>query len=320
MEETPPKVDPLSESNKIIFGVGVWQSTKAPGSGKWSVVSKSPLTGNFLDSCSGGNFAPAIKRAGYDALIIEGESTSPVKIIINNEQVKFEEADSIWGEDELETFHHFKSSLDDRPYGIVYIGPSGEMRHPIACIGCDGHSVAGRGGAGAVMGSKKLKAIAILGTKQVPLHNPERVKTRSVELMREFSKRSAEKRTTGTTSAPTTFEKIGHLPLKYWVGETWGKADKIAAPYYNEILHAKPTFCAHCSYGCHRHIKLEEPKEYAVEGSGSEYKTLAMMGGSFLCSDLPAIAKANDISNRMGLDSISTGAWVSFLAEPYKIN
>ena len=139
-----------------------------------------------------GYFAPAIKRAGYDALIIEGESISPVKIIINNEQVKFEEVYSLWG-DAMETFHHFKSSLDDRPYGIVYIGLSGEMGHPIAYIGCDGHSVAGRGGASAVMGSKKLKAIAILGTKQVPLHNPERVRTRSVELMREFSKRSAEK-------------------------------------------------------------------------------------------------------------------------------
>jgi aldehyde:ferredoxin oxidoreductase len=136
--------------------------------------------------------------------------------------------------------------------------------------------------------------------------------------MREFTKRSAEKRKTGTTSAPTSFEKIGNLPLKYWVGETWGKSEQIAAPYYNELLHTKPTFCANCPYGCHRHIKLEEPKEYAVEGAGPEYETLGMMGGSFLCSDLPAITKANDICNRMGIDTISTGAWVSFLAECYE--
>jgi aldehyde:ferredoxin oxidoreductase len=320
LEETPAKVDPLSEENKIIFGVGIWQSAKNPGSGKWSVVTKSPLTGTFLDSCGGGNFGPAIKRAGYDAIIIEGKSASPVKIIINNERIMIEDAHTLWGKDSIETFHQFQSSLNDRRYSIVYIGPSGEIGHPIACIGCDGHSVAGRGGAGAVMGSKKLKAIAVLGTKQVPLYNPEKVKTRALELMREFTKRSAEKRKTGTTSAPTKFESIGNLPLKYWVGETWGKADKIAAPYYNGILHTKPTFCANCPYGCHRHIKLEEPEEYAVEGAGPEYETLGMMGGSFLCSDLPAIAKANDICNRMGIDTISTGAWISFLAECYEKN
>jgi aldehyde:ferredoxin oxidoreductase len=318
LEETPPKVNPLSKENKIIFGVGVWQSGKTPGSGKWSVVTKSPLTGTFLDSCGGGNFGPAIKRAGYDAIIIEGKSDSPLKIIIHNEQIIIEDAQTLWGKDAIETFYQFQSSLDDRRYSIVYIGPSGEIGHPIACIGCDGHSVAGRGGAGAVMGSKKLKAIAILGTKQVPLHNLEKLKTRSVELMREFSKRSVEKRKTGTTAAPTKYESIGNLPLKYWVGETWGKADKISAPYYNEVLHAKPVFCANCPYGCHRHIKLEEPKEYAVEGSGPEYETLALMGGSFLCPDLPAIAKANDICNRMGIDTISTGAWISFLAECYE--
>jgi len=318
LEETPPKIDPLSEENKIIFAVGVWQSAKNPGSGKWSVVTKSPLTKTFLDSSGGGNFAPALKRAGYDAIIIEGKSSSPVKIIINNEQVNIEDAASLWGKDAIETFNHFKSSLNNNRYSIVYIGPSGEIGHPIACIGCDGHSVAGRGGAGAVMGSKNLKAIAVLGTKEVPLYDPEKVKSRALELMREFTKRSAEKRKTGTTSAPATFEKIGNMPLKYWVGETWGKSDQISAPYYNEVLHTKATFCANCPYGCHRHIKVEDPEEYAVEGSGPEYETLGMMGGAFLCSDLLAIAKANDICNRMGIDTISTGAWISFLAECYE--
>ncbi len=318
LEETPPKVDPLSEENKIIFATGIWQSAKNPGSGKWSVVTKSPLTKTFLDSSGGGNFAPALKRAGHDAIIIEGKSPAPVTIIINNELVKIEDATPLWGKDAIETFEKLKASLKDNRYSIVYIGPSGEIEHPIACIGCDGHSVAGRGGAGAVMGSKNLKAIAILGTKDVPLYDPEKVRTRALELMREFSKRAAGKRSTGTSSAPATFEKIGNMPLKYWVGETWGKSDQISAPYYNELLNTKPTFCANCPYGCHRHVKLEAPAEYAVEGSGPEYETLGMMGGNFLCSDLPAITKANDICNRMGIDTISTGAWIGFLAECYE--
>jgi len=318
IEETPPKIDPFSEKNKIIFAVGLWQAAKAPGSGKWSVTTKSPLTRTFMDSSGGGNFASAIKKSGYDAIIIEGKSDSPVILKIEDGEVKIEDASILWGKDTVETFEELKERLNDRRYSIVCIGPSGEIGHPIGCIACDGHSFAGRGGSGSVMGSKKLKAIAILGTKQVPLYDADKVKNKSVELMRIFAERSAEKRKTGTTSAPVPFEAIGNLPIKYWTGESWPEAYKIGAPRYNEVLRVKPIFCANCPYGCHRHIKIEKPEEYAVEGSGPEYETLALMGSSFLCSDLPAIAKANDICNRMGIDTISTGAWVSFLAECYE--
>jgi len=169
-----------------------------------------------------------------------------------------------------------------------------KQNSPIGCITCDGHSVAGRGGAGSVMGSKKLKAIAILGTKQVTLYDANKVKNKSLELMRIFAKRLAEKRETGTTSAPTKFEAIGNLPIKYWTGESWPETQRLIKSVRQGIrsLNIKLRFCANCPYGCHRHIKLEEPEKYAVEGSGPEYETLALMGSSFLCSDLPAIAKA----------------------------
>ena len=318
LEETPPKVDPLSEENKIIFGVGIWQADKGAGSGKWSVQTKSPLTRTFLDSCGGGNFGPALKKSGYDAIIIEGKSDIPVKVIINNGEVKIEDARTLWGKDTTETYQDLQASLNDRRYSIVCIGPSGEIQNPIGCIVCDGHSFAGRGGAGAVMGSKNLKAIAILGDKKVPLYDAETSNKRTRELMKEFAARSKEKRKTGTTGAPNTYNKIGNMPLKYWVGESWDQAEKIAAPYYNEILNTKPVFCANCPYGCHRNVHFDEPAEFAMEGSGPEYETLALMGGAFLCSDLYAIAKANEICDRMGIDTVSTGAWISFLAECYE--
>ncbi len=318
LEETPAKVDPLSEENKIIFSVGVWQADKAPGSGKWTVTTKSPLTGTFLDSSGGGNFGPALKKTGFDAIIVEGKSDKPVHLVIDNTDARIEDAGHLWGKDSAETYETLKASFGKKRYSMVYIGPSGEIGHPIGCVVCDGHSVAGRGGAGSVMGSKNLKAISVLGTQEVPLYDKERSNSMTRELLKEFSKRAEEKRKTGTTGAPNTYNKIGNMPLKYWVGESWDEAEKIAAPYYNEILNTKPTFCANCPYGCHRHIKFTEPAEYAVEGSGPEYETLALMGGAFLCSDLYAISKANDICNRMGIDTISVGAWVSFLAECYE--
>ena len=108
LEETPPKVDPFSEKNKIIFAVGLWQAAKAPGSGKWSVTTKSPLTGTFMDSSGGGNFAMAIKKTGYDAIIIEGKSNSPVILRIEDGKVKIEDASSLWGKDTAETFLELK--------------------------------------------------------------------------------------------------------------------------------------------------------------------------------------------------------------------
>ena len=318
LEEVPPKIDPLSEENKIIFAVGLWQAAKAPGSGKWSVSTKSPLTKTFVDSSAGGNFGMALKKAGYEAIIIEGKSSSPVKLIISDEKVKIESASALWGKDTVETYQQLKKDLSDQRYSIVCIGPSGEVGHPIGCIVCDGHSVAGRGGIGSVMGAKNLKAIAILGTQQVSLFDAERVKARTLELMRIFAERCTEKRKVGTTSGVVNYESISNLPMKYWTQDSWPEAYKIGQPTYNQILQVKPTFCANCPYGCHRHIKLEEPAEYAVEGAGPEYETLALMGGSFLCSDLPAIVQANHLCNRMGIDTVSTGAWISFLAECYE--
>ena len=316
LEEVPPKVDPLSEKNKIVFGVGPWQSLKTPGSAKWSVVTKSPLTKTFLDSAGSGHWASLFKRTGFDALIIEGKSDHPIYIYISHEGVFFKDAKHLWGKDTVETAKIIKKELNNR-VSVLSIGPSGEICNPIACIACDGHSFAGRGGSGAVLGSKKLKAIAVYGEKEVPVYNYEVASKKALELMKKLSKEAKSNGMTkhGTPGYPPVAESIGDLPIKYWNGEKWTGAKKIGGEVYTEKLNATPLYCANCPVGCHRHVIVKEPKEFAMEGAGPEYETLALMGGSFLCSDLYAIAKANDICNRMGIDTMSTGAFVSFLAE-----
>src|SRR4030042_2893459 len=316
LEETPPKVNPLSPENKIIFAVGAWQSVKAPGSAKWSVVTKSPLTKTFLDSAGSGHWAPLFKKAGYDALIIEGKSKKPVYININDDKVEFKDAAHVWGKDTIKTTELIKGELDNRRISVLNIGPAGEIMNPIACITCDGNSFVGRGGAGAVMGSKNLKAISSFGTKEVPVFDPEKAKEIAKEVFKKLSdKIGGHGAEYGTPFFIGLLEEEGDLPMKYWTQDTWPEVEKISTPLYNEVLNVKPLFCANCPIGCHRHIQLKEPKKWALEGNGPEYETLAMMGGCYLCSDLSAICKANDICNRMGIDTISTGAWISFLAE-----
>ena len=315
LEETPPKVDPLSRENKIIFGGGCWQAVKAPGNAKWSVETKSPLTKTFLDSAGSGSWGYLFKQTGYDALIIEGKSSSPVYLYITNSDVEFKNASHLWGKDTRVTTDLIKDELGNKRVSMLNIGPSGEICNPIACISCDAHSFAGRGGAGAVLGSKNLKAIVVFGDKQVPVYDEDTAKKKSSVMMKLLAKSTSKWRKHGTTISPFLKEPIGDIPMKYWTQDTWKEVTQIAAPRYTQVLQAKPFFCVNCPIGCHRRIKVESPKKYAMEGSGPEYETLCSLGTSFLNSNLKSIAKGNDVCNRMGIDTISAGFWISFLAE-----
>jgi aldehyde:ferredoxin oxidoreductase len=314
LEEVPPKVDPLTPENKIIFAVGALQALRVPGSAKWSVITKSPLTKTFLDSAASEHWGLFLKGCGYEALIIEGKSNSPIYIYITEDDVEFKEAFHILGKDTIETTNIIKSELNNR-VSIVNIGPSGEIGNPIACITCDGRSFAGRGGAGAVMGSKNLKAIAVFGKKQVPVYNMEQGRKKCIELMKILARQGKEGTKYGTTRGVEIFEEIGNIPVKYWNKDSWADAKEIGHKKYYELFEVRPYYCPNCPIGCHRYIKLVEDGKITLEGNGPEYETTATMGGSFLCTDLIAIAKANDICNRLGVDTISTGAFISFLAE-----
>ena len=318
LEETPANVDPLSPENKLIFGLGCLQAApNFPGNAKWSVITKSPLTGSVMDSAGTGSWAPMFKRAGFDALIIEGKADSPVWLNINDDGVEFRDASALWGLDTVETSVKIKEILGDKRVNALNIGTSGEKLIPIANISCDGHSFAGRGGAGAVMGSKNLKAISAWGTKMCEVAKPEELKAFSKEMFQILHK--ATETAEGTPSVMVGMEEIGDSPIRYWRGDVWhAGAKKIGTPRYTKYLNVKPLPCMNCPVGCHRHINVDLPNGQHLEGNGPEYETLGLMGSGLCIDDLDAIALANDIANRAGVDTISSGAFIGFIIECYE--
>lgn len=316
LDEGSPKVDPLSPENKLIFALGFMQALDFPGNGKWSVITKGPLTGSFLDSAGTGAWAPQLKKAGYDVLVIEGKAAELTYLYVNHDQVEFRSAAHLKGKDTVETSRIIKEELGSSKINALNIGPAGEILSPIANISCDGHSFAGRGGAGAVMGSKNLKAVAVWGTKQVPVHDLAGATAFAKEL---FGQLHQAAKGGGTPDVMVPLEALGDVPIQYWRGDVWHEGAKmIGTPRYTKFLHVKPLPYQNCPVGCHRHIHLVLPDGSVLDGNGPEYRTLGMLGASLLIDDLEAIAVANDKANRAGIDTVSMGAFIGFLVECYE--
>lgn len=319
--EVSAKTDPYSSENKVIFATGPFQGPMIPGSAKFSIVGISPVTHTFADTAAGANWGPALKDAGYDILIIEGKSDTPVYIQVIDDDVQIKDADSLWGKDAFETVDAIHEASGDKKLSVATIGPAGEKLIAIACVAVDKHSFAGRCGLGAVMGSKNLKAIAVRGTKKVAVHDPDKTK----ELIKKFQKEifdttvENEFRKHGTPGLCETAEGLGDMPIKNWGGDVWPEgAKKLGAPNYTEVLKAKPLPCKYCPIGCHRRIDVAEPAELAQQAIGPEYETLGMMGTNLLIDDPKVVAWGNTIANHLGLDTISAGAMVAVAMECFE--
>jgi aldehyde:ferredoxin oxidoreductase len=321
LDETRAKIDPLGEENKMIFACGPFQGYAIPGGAKWTVAVKSPLTGTWGEAVAGADFGPALKAAGYDLLIIEGKAAGKVYLKIVDDAVDICDAGAIWGLDSYDANDRIREKERNKKLSVATIGPSGEKLVAMACIVVDKHSFAGRSDMGAVMGSKNLKAIAVQGTKRYPVHDLESVRRLATECRTQIHKSGQENGFTesGTPGMCIPVEALGDMPIKNWTGDAWPEgAARIGAPNYNEVLKVKSFPCKYCPLGCHRHVTVEEPPEYAHEGVGPEYETLGMLGSNCLIDDPKAIAKANDICNKLGIDTISTGECIAFAMECYE--
>ena len=318
-DEVPSRTNALAPENKVIFATGPFQGSGIPGSAKWAVVSRSPLTGTFAVSTAGAEWGVRLKRAGYDLLIIEGRSEKPVYIWINNHQIKIKPAEHLWGKDAIETVGLIRKEIGDSEVSVAAIGPAGEKKVGIASIVVDTHSFAGRCGFGAVLGSKGLKAVAVKGSKSVSVARMAHLKELNKVLFKTLSQNTKDTmRAHGTAASVTSCEAIGDLPIKYWNQAVWTEgAAKIGAPNYTERLKARSWPCIYCPVGCHRQIIFEYNGEL-IEGAGAEYESLGMLGSNCLIDDLFAISKANDLCNRLGIDTISAGAYVAFTMECFE--
>jgi len=320
-KEVGPNVDPLSPDNKLVFALGPFNGTNIPGSGRWIVASKSPLTGIWGEACGGGYWGPEFKRTGYDALVIQGKADKPVYLWVCDGEAELKEAAHLWGKDAYETDRIIKNELADPMVRVACIGQAGEKLVKIACIVADsGHGIAARTGLGAIMGSKNLKAVAVRGRKKVKIAAPDRLK----ELVKEFvSKIPKDTKNLfhdhGTPGFLSIHHYRGEVPVKYWTKKDWPeRVEKLGGSTYTNTILVKPVACVPCPLSCHRYIKIEKPDKFKIEGMGPEYETLCMLGTSCLIDDLPAVAKANDMCNRYGIDTISAGGIIGLLMEGYE--
>ena len=317
-DEVSHNTDPLGSENKLIFATGPLTLTTAPTGGRYNVITKSPLNGVIAGSNSGGFFGPELKKAGYDMLIVEGKSEKPVYLWITDEKVEIKDASHLWGKDTHETTDTILSELGNKNIKVACIGPAGENLVKFACIINDKARAAGRTGVGAVMGSKMLKAVAVKGNKRAPIANPEKFKEVLKVTMDKIKTNAVTSQglpTYGTMVLNHIINEHGLYPAYNFQKVTYEDVDKVSGEKLKETYLVRNTACYACPVACGRVSKLPDMEE---ETEGPEYETSWAFSADCGIDDLAAVIKANDQCNKMGLDTIATGATIACAMELYE--
>jgi len=318
LKELKPGIDPLGPDNKLIFSAGVITGVPCAGSGRSGVGSKSPLTGGWGDSQAGGFWGAELKRAGWDAIIIEGKATNPVYLWINDDKVEIRDASHLWGKATLKVERQIQDELGDKRIRVAQIGPAGEKLVRIAGIANDLTHFYGRNGHGAVMGSKKLRAIAVRGHQALPLAHPEKVREVAKWLTDNYKVLSAGMTAHGTSGGIPGLNEDGILPTRnFQEGQFEGYMD-IAGETMTETILVGRDNCYACPIHCKREVKVGPPYNVDPVYGGPEYETCASLGSLCGVNDLKAVAKGNQICQAYGLDTIGTGNAIAFAMECFE--
>jgi aldehyde:ferredoxin oxidoreductase len=318
LKEVPRGADPLGPENKLIFALGPITGHPFPGSGRNSVGAKSPLSGGYGESEAGGFWGAELKRSGYDAIIVEGKSDQPVYLWIKEGRPEIREARNLWGLDVAETEKVIREELQDDRIRTATIGPAGEKLVRYASICNDISHVAGRTGMGAVMGSKKLKAVAVRGNAPPEMGNREKV----LDLSRWMGKNFKTKTNFwqyGTGQTMDYYEASGNLPIRNFAGGRFPEVEGITSQsMYKKGYVEKMESCFGCPVRCKKSVKLDQPWKVDPIYGGPEYETLGAFGSNCGVGQVEAIMKANELCCRYGLDTISTGVTISFAMECFE--
>lgn len=309
LKETKGNYNPLGESAPLLFVFSPLVGSPLTTSAKFSVLSKSPLTNRINDSLSSSHFAIAGKKTGYDAICIVGKSETPTYVTVTSEEVKFHDAAEVWGTSSADAASTLRGELG-KQFRVAAIGPAGENLVRYATISNDGRH-AGRGGLGAVMGSKKLKAIAVHGTKQTKFAKPEELIRYSKSLSKlSFGSATEKYRELGTVSNLLTFNRLGTLPTRNFQQTTFEGAEQIA-PDALSTTRTRDS-CAACTIGCEHIFQLGDKKQTPVR---MEYENLYALGPLCGISDPETVLAASAYCDEIGIDTISAGASVAFAME-----
>lgn len=312
-------VDALTPQNKLAFMVGPLTGTNTPGSTRYVVGAKSPL-GHWGEAHAAGPWAPELKASGFDGIIVDGSSPQPVYLWVHDGEAEVRDAAHLWGMDTYETETAIKAELGDEKIRVVSIGPAGERLSYLASIIGDEGRAAARTGLGAVMGSKNLKAIAVRGKMQAELADAKRVKEEVKALFTKVSENAtaAFLKATGTPGTFSICAFFGDIPIKNWRLGDWEEGlPKLNVEAYNQIL-VDNWSCPGCPVSCGRKIEIPSGAYAVARATGPEYETLASLGAMCLVDDINAVAKANDLCNRFGMDTISVGTSIAFAMECFE--
>ena len=320
LKETAPHIDPLSPDNLLILANGAITGAPGPAIPRFTAVAKSPLTGGLAASEAGGFWGPELKFTGYDALIVEGKSEKPVYLWITDTSVEIKPADSIWGKGAKPAQEAIREEVGEKRARVLSIGQAGENLVRYANLGNDLGHFNGRNGLGAVMGSKNLKAVAVKGSKKVPLVEPDTVKKIAKEFAQTFKDNPIGNSLFeyGTTIGVNAMMAGGALPTNNWDRGILEGGENLFCNKYNEEILIDRKGCFACPIRCKRVVEVTEG-DITVDSDygGPEYETLAALGSNVGVNDLVAVAKANELSNHFGMDSISLGMAISLAIKCY---
>jgi aldehyde:ferredoxin oxidoreductase len=321
-EELKPNTDSLSPDNVLIFMTGpiLAVDPQPAGFSKGVVVTKSPATNTFLDSFFGGNFHAQMKLAGFDGIIIHGRAKRLSYLFLENGDAKIQEVENLRGKGVYETTEFLQKETGIKDLKVAAIGPAGENLVKFACISFERHHQAGRGGAGAVMGSKNLKAVAARGTGKIEVHDPEAFK----EFVRETTKNEImgpaheDTRKIGTPGYLAMCNEAGILPTRNFQDGVFEFAENIGWDAIKKNIFLKKNACYRCALACRNVTSIRSGPYKGLTIEGPEYETLALAGSNCGIGDLEAIVRFNYLCDDLGLDTISTGNVTAFAMECYE--
>lgn len=322
LERNPAGVDPLSPENHLIFATGPFCGGRMWGGSRYGVFTKSPLTGFYAESYSGGKVPEAIDSAGFDAIVLHGRADRPTVLTITPEGAEFHDAGDLWG---METFAAEEAALARftkgaegyRKPGAVVIGPAGENLVRYAIIANDKWRCAGRAGVGTVMGSKLVKAIVFQGDRKREYADPEGV----AAYAKNFSQTNMEHpgvkayKRLGTTMMVALMNTAGAFPAKYWNQGSVEHWEKLSGERYHEEHEVKPHACAKCFMACGRMARLKKGRHKDLQLEGPEYETIYSFGGLCMITEMEEVAYLNDLSDRLGMDTITVGNLCALVME-----
>ena len=314
-----PGTDPLGPENRLIFLTGPLQGLPMVMIGRWTLVTKSPLTGLFLDTHCGGPLGREIKNSGHDAIVISGNSESPVTVLVEDEDVRFEDANHLWGKGTQEATRLLHDS-SPKNAAVYVIGPAGENLVLTATGCCELAHQTGRGGAGAVLGSKNLKGLVVKGNRKVSAADPAALGRMRKLISRRWDEIANDSfKDYGTAVIIETANERGQFPTRNWQNTYFEDYEKLTPEYTEKWITGNQLSCPHCIINCTHSYRTEDPTNPGIEvESTPEYETWGLCGGNLGISDAQAVFKLNYLADDLGLDTISVGSAIGFAMDAFE--